>query len=116
MNSLETSLKLFPDGEDVVLGNFTIHTPGTSEKILSMEAFEPLLASIECTSTGLKLGFVSDEAFAYAQKVWDWVGWLFPSSSSSVKSNAHDQLEFLSMSLVKRSLTDTVPLAGQWSG
>lgn len=65
---------LSQDGKDIVLGNFTVHAPGTTEKILSMEAFEPLLASIECTSTGLKLGFVNDEAFAYAQRVWDWVG------------------------------------------
>jgi hypothetical protein len=56
-----------------VLGNFTVHTPGGSENILSLEKFEPMVKSVDCTSKGMTLKFIDDETFAYAQKVWDWV-------------------------------------------
>ena len=47
--------------------------PGDTENILSMEKFEPMLESVDCTPSGMTLKFIDDETFAYAQRVWDWV-------------------------------------------
>ncbi|MCJ1424039.1 hypothetical protein MMC29_001926 [Sticta canariensis] len=47
--------------------------PGEAENILSMEKFYPLLKSVNCTQDRITLAFKDDKAFAYAQKVWDWV-------------------------------------------
>jgi hypothetical protein len=47
--------------------------PGDNENILSMEKFDGMLTSIECTPQGMTLAFDDDSSFAYAQKVWDWV-------------------------------------------
>ena len=38
-----------------------------------MEKFDGLLTSIKCNNQGMSLTFEDDSAFAYAQKVWDWV-------------------------------------------
>lgn len=48
-------------------------TPGDTENILAMEKFDGLLTSVKCEDTLLTLTFEDDDAFAYAQKVWDWV-------------------------------------------
>jgi hypothetical protein len=61
------------DGADLVLGNFTVYTPGDTENILSMEKFHPMLESVDCTPSGMTLKFINDETFSYAQRVWDWV-------------------------------------------
>ncbi|KAL9125415.1 MAG: hypothetical protein Q9217_005382 [Psora testacea] len=61
------------DGEDALLGNFTVEMPDDQEGILSMEKFDGLLTSIECNEQGLVLKFEDDSSFAYAQRVWDWV-------------------------------------------
>ena len=40
---------------------------------MSMERFDGMLTSVDCTSQGLTLKFEDDATFAYAQTVWDWV-------------------------------------------
>jgi hypothetical protein len=49
--------------------------PGDTENIISMENFEGMFESCSCpTGQGeMKMKFSSDETFAYAQRVWDWV-------------------------------------------
>ncbi|KAF1991747.1 hypothetical protein K402DRAFT_459702 [Aulographum hederae CBS 113979] len=61
------------ESSEVVIANFTMHTPGDDENILSIEKFEGMLNSINCTNSSLVLAFKDDHAFAYAQRVWDWV-------------------------------------------
>ncbi|OCK74096.1 hypothetical protein K432DRAFT_430220 [Lepidopterella palustris CBS 459.81] len=60
------------ESESAVLANFTVYMPGDNENILSMEKFNGMLASINC-SNGLTLAFNDYDTFSYAQKVWDWV-------------------------------------------
>ena len=38
-----------------------------------MEKFDGLLTLVQCNDNGLSLTFEDDSAFAYAQRVWDWV-------------------------------------------
>ncbi len=47
--------------------------PDDTENILAMEKFDGLLTSVKCEERLLTLTFEDDAAFAYAQKVWDWV-------------------------------------------
>ena len=61
------------DGTDATLGNLTVLMPGDTENILAMEKFDGLLKSVKCEDNLLTLIFEDDAAFAYAQKVWDWV-------------------------------------------
>lgn len=61
------------DGSDATLGNLTVFAPGDHENILSMEKFDGMLTSVECTSKGMTLKFEDDSTFAHAQRVWDWV-------------------------------------------
>ena len=61
------------DGSDAMLGNLTVFMDGDNENVLSMEKFDGMLTSVECTPQGMTLGFEDDESFAYAQRIWDWV-------------------------------------------
>jgi hypothetical protein len=47
--------------------------PGETENILNMEQFDGMLTSVECNSDNIAMAFEDDDAFAYAQQVWDWV-------------------------------------------
>ena len=40
---------------------------------MSLEKFDGLLTKVQCSQAGLTLTFGDDAAFAYAQRVWDWV-------------------------------------------
>ena len=51
----------------------TVSFPNDTENVVSMERFDGMLTSVECTQQGMTLGFEDDSSFAYAQKVWDWV-------------------------------------------
>ena len=68
-----TLTRVILDGTDATLGNLTVFTPGSQESILAMEKFDGLLTSVQCNDNGLSLTFEDDSAFAYAQRVWDWV-------------------------------------------
>jgi hypothetical protein len=61
------------DSSGPVLGNFSVYMPGDIENILSMERFDGMLKSVNCTDHGMSLQFNDDATFAYAQRVWDWV-------------------------------------------
>jgi hypothetical protein len=56
-----------------VFGNLTVYMPGDHENILSMEKFSGMLKSVDCTPQGVTFQFKDRAAFAYAQRVWDWV-------------------------------------------
>ena len=62
-----------PDGSDATLGNLTVFMPDDNENILSMEKFDGMLTSVECTPQSMTLQFEDDSSFAYAQRTWDWV-------------------------------------------
>lgn len=70
---MKSSNEACVDGTDATLGNLTVFTPGQEENILAMEKFDGLLTSVQCNDQGMSLTFEDDSAFAYAQKVWDWV-------------------------------------------
>ena len=55
------------------MANFTVHAQAKNENILSMEKFDGMLKSAECTPNSMTLQFEDDDTFAYAQKTWDWV-------------------------------------------
>lgn len=55
------------------LGNFTVHTPGDHESIISMEKFYPLVKSTECTKHSLTMDFEDQKAYEYGAKTWRWV-------------------------------------------
>jgi hypothetical protein len=56
-----------------MLGNLSVYMPGDIENILSMERFDGMLKSVDCTDHEMSLQFNDDATFAYAQRVWDWV-------------------------------------------
>ncbi|KIX09755.1 uncharacterized protein Z518_00836 [Rhinocladiella mackenziei CBS 650.93] len=80
---------------DTVLANFTVYTPGSNENVLSMETFDGMLISQNCTPNGMTLQFEDDSTFAYAQHVWDWVNgadnhtFLMIAGSGDCGSNKH---------------------------
>jgi hypothetical protein len=55
------------------IATLTVDMPGDEENILSMENFDGMLTAVECTNGTVAMTFESDETFAYAQEVWDWV-------------------------------------------
>lgn len=60
------------DAPDAV-ASLTVYMPGDDENILSMEQFDGMVTSIECTDENIEMVFEDDGTFAYAQHVWDWV-------------------------------------------
>ncbi|KAJ9664094.1 hypothetical protein H2201_005334 [Coniosporium apollinis] len=73
LRNVESFLWGGADNTDAVLGNFTVYVPGDHEHILSMEKFDGMLESVDCTPNGMTLKFEDDQTFAYAQRAWDWV-------------------------------------------
>jgi hypothetical protein len=61
------------DADQAALGNLTVYMPDAQENILSMERFNGMLTSINCSQTTVDMGFRDDDTFAYAKAVWDWV-------------------------------------------
>ncbi|KAJ4299487.1 hypothetical protein N0V90_004732 [Kalmusia sp. IMI 367209] len=55
------------------LASLTVHTPGETENILSMEKFDDMVTSVNCGNSSIEMTFEDDATFAYAQRVWDWV-------------------------------------------
>lgn len=64
---------LFPDDQNAKLANLTVYMPGNEENIISTEAFDGMLTSMECNQDNIAMTFEDDATFAYAQQVWDWV-------------------------------------------
>jgi hypothetical protein len=56
-----------------VLANFTVYMPDDHEGILSMERFRGMLSHVSCANSSMELSFNDNDAFTYAQRVWDWV-------------------------------------------
>ncbi|MCJ1364125.1 hypothetical protein MMC16_003234 [Acarospora aff. strigata] len=73
LRGTETFLWGATDGSDATLGNLTVFMPDDNENILSMEKFDGMLTSVECTPQSMTLQFEDDSSFAYAQRTWDWV-------------------------------------------
>jgi hypothetical protein len=61
------------DENQAALGNLTVYMPDAQENILSMERFNGMLTSVNCTQTTIDMAFRDDDTFAYAKAVWDWV-------------------------------------------
>ncbi|KAJ5367900.1 uncharacterized protein N7496_007660 [Penicillium cataractarum] len=55
------------------LGNLTVHMPGDAENIISMEKFQPLLRSTECTNKSMTMDFKDERSYQYGQRLWQWV-------------------------------------------
>lgn len=47
--------------------------PGDAEYIISMENFQPLLRSAECTNTSMTMDFKDERSYQYGQRLWQWV-------------------------------------------
>lgn len=55
------------------LGNLTVHMPGDAENIISMEKFQPLLQSTQCTNKSMTMDFKDERSYQYGQRLWQWV-------------------------------------------
>ncbi|KIW05248.1 uncharacterized protein PV09_03783 [Verruconis gallopava] len=73
LRSQETFLWGASDGNQAALGNLTVYMPGNQENILSMERFNGMLTSVNCSETSIDMAFRDDDTFEYAKAVWDWV-------------------------------------------
>lgn len=46
---------------------------GDAENIISMEKFQPLLLSTECTNQSMTMDFKDERSYQYGQRLWQWV-------------------------------------------
>lgn len=61
------------DASNSALASLTVYTPEETENILAMEHFDDMVTSVSCGNTSIEMTFPDNAAFAYAQRVWDWV-------------------------------------------
>lgn len=47
--------------------------PGDAENIISMEKFQPLLQSTQCTNKSMTMDFKDERSYQYGQRLWQWV-------------------------------------------
>ncbi|KAF2668478.1 hypothetical protein BT63DRAFT_479886 [Microthyrium microscopicum] len=73
LRSTESFLWGGPSNGSLTVGNLTVYAPHEDENLLSMERFNGMLSSIACSNTTVNMTFKDDDAFAYAQRTWDWV-------------------------------------------
>ena len=73
LKSEESFLWGAADENQAALGNLTVFMPDAQENILSMERFNDMLTSVNCTQSSIDMAFRDDDTFAYAKAVWDWV-------------------------------------------
>ncbi len=71
LQNQETFLWGADDGSKVA--NLTVDCSGDNENILSMEKFDGMVTSVQCTNGSISMTFNDDENFQYAQRTWDWV-------------------------------------------
>lgn len=86
-----------------------------------MEHFEPLLHSVQCSTSGMTLEFIDDDTFAYAKKVWDWVNgaddheFLIVAGVGDCGDNKHRK-PYLISSLDYNEASNTANLKGKTGG
>ncbi|KAJ5595600.1 uncharacterized protein N7459_001808 [Penicillium hispanicum] len=71
--SIESFLWGGSQNDRSAVGNFTVHMPGQTEHIISMERFQPFLESTHCTNQSVTLRFRNERSFQYGQRIWQWV-------------------------------------------
>lgn len=77
------------------LANLTVDVGDDEANIVSMERFQHLLKSIDCTSHGMVVEFENSRAFGYTKRGWQWVNddddrkLILIAGKKSCKWNAH---------------------------